>query len=324
MFNVKKILSYLGPAEGFEAIAAVRPSDWSVQHVPPTIEGVRSVNANSVGLVDASMRTRLDSSTIEMPSLLQMVSTATTGSDHIDIEYLKKNGITVRTLREDREFLRELTPAAEMSWGLVLALACRIPEAAEHVGEGGWVREHFPATMLNKKTLGIVGCGRIGSWVARYGSAFGMKVLGFDPHLQEWPENIEQRTLESLIRSSDVLSIHVHLNSETDGLISRDLLERIKPGAIIINTSRSAVLDESALLDGLKSGQIGGAGLDVLAGEPNIKENPLVEYSRSHRNLVITPHCGGYAPDAVRMVCRRAAEKIFDECKGDIVHQELS
>jgi len=103
----------------------------------------------------------------------------------------------------------------------------------------------------------------------------------------------------------------VHLSEETTGLLSPDLLAGIKPGAIVINTSRGAIIDEAALLAGLESGRIGAAGLDVLDGEPEIDQHPLIVYSRSHDNLIVTPHIGGFSPDAVRVVCRRAAEKIM-------------
>ena len=109
---------------------------------------------------------------------------------------------------------------------------------------------------------------------------------------------------------ADVVSMHVHLSDETRDLLSGKLLATIKPGAIVVNTSRGAVIDEAALLAGLKCGRIRAAGVDVLDGEPDIDQHPLVVYSRDHDNMIVTPHIGGYSPDAVRLVCRRAAEKI--------------
>jgi D-3-phosphoglycerate dehydrogenase len=109
-----------------------------------------------------------------------------------------------------------------------------------------------------------------------------------------------------------VISIHVPLTEETTGLIDAALLETAKPGAILVNTSRGAIVDEAALLSVLKSGRLGAAGLDVLADEPDIEKSALAAYARSHDNLIITPHCGGFSPDAVKIVCRRAAEKIIE------------
>ena len=112
---------------------------------------------------------------------------------------------------------------------------------------------------------------------------------------------------------SDVISVHVHLSDETRGLLSGNMLATIKPGAIVVNTSRGAIIDEAALLAGLKCRRIGAAGVDVLDGEPDIDQHPLVVYSRDHDNMIVTPHIGGFRPDAVRLVWRRAAEKIVTQ-----------
>ena len=175
------------------------------------------------------------------------------------------------------------------------------------------MREEFPGIMLNGRILGLIGCGRLGQWMSRYGTAFGMKVLGFDPHVDPWPESIEKTTLPDLVANSDVISVHAHLSDETRGLLSGKMLATIKPGAIVVNTSRGAIIDEAALLAGLKCGRIGAAGVDVLDGEPDIDQHPLVIYSRDHDNMIVTPHIGGFSSDAVRLVCRRAAEKIITQ-----------
>ena len=113
----------------------------------------------------------------------------------------------------------------------------------------------------------------------------------------------------AVLEQADVISVHVHLSAETKGLVGVRQFESMKPGAIFINTSRGGVCDEAALLRALESGQLGGAGLDVLDGEPDTAEHSLVRYARSHDNLLITPHCGGFSPDAVRRVCAHAADK---------------
>jgi D-3-phosphoglycerate dehydrogenase len=213
----------------------------------------------------------------------------------------------VRSLFDSPEVIRNLTPAAELTWALVLACARRLPAAVAHVRDGGWDREQFPGPMLNNRQLGLIGCGRIGGWMSRYAQAFGMRVVGFDPHRAEFPAGVTQVPLAQLMETSDVVSVHVPLNAETRGLVSADLLARIKPGAIFINTSRGPIADEAALLDGLHSGRISAAGLDVLDGEPAIAGHPLLAYARAHDNLLITPHCGGFSPDAVAVVSAHAA-----------------
>jgi len=301
----------VGPVEGYEAIERDCPSDWQLNNAPTTLEALTVALRDATALLDASMRVRIDAAILGNSPTLRVISTATTGSDHIDLQAAAEKGITVRTLKEDSQFLREITPAAELTWALVLAVARQIPKAAEHVRQGNWVREEFPGIMLNQKVLGIVGCGRIGSWVARYGEAFGMRVIGYDPYQKKWPTCIQAESLANVIATADVITIHVHLNGETRNLLTKDLLKTVKNGAIIVNTSRAGVIDEDGLLAGLQSGRLAGVGLDVLSGEPEIKSSALVEYAMTRSNLIITPHCGGYSPDAVKLVCRRAAEKIF-------------
>lgn len=304
------VILYVGAPEGFEALEALLGGVADCRHVEAEPEALATALGGADALLDASMKVRLDRAMLRAAPRLKVISTATTGSDHIARDGLEAAGVALHTLREDPELLRNITPAAELSWALVLACARRLPAAAAHVRDGGWTRENFPGLMLNGRCLGLFGCGRIGQWMAGYARAFGMRVLGHDPHLADWPANIERCAPEDLVAQADVISVHVHLSDETRGLLSADLLARAKPGAIVINTSRGAVIDEAALLAGLESGRIGAAGLDVLDGEPEIATHPLLAYARRHDNLIITPHCGGFSPDAVRVVCRRAAEKI--------------
>jgi D-3-phosphoglycerate dehydrogenase len=178
------------------------------------------------------------------------------------------------------------------------------------VKDGGWDREQFPGIMLNGKRIGIVGCGRIGTWMSRYARAFGMDIVGYDPYVSEFPPQITPVSLEELARTSDFITIHVPLTEDTNGLFSQSCFEQVKTGAIFINTSRGAVIDESALLNALESKRLKAAGLDVLNDEPEVEKSPLAQYAKTHHNLVLTPHCGGFSHDAVKIVCRRAAEKI--------------
>ena len=127
------------------------------------------------------------------------------------------------------------------------------------------------------KRLGIIGCGRIGTWMAKYAKAFGMDVVGYDPYLDRFPGDIRRVTLNEMFESSNFVSVHVHLSDETKGLVSADLLDRATPGLIFLNTSRGAIVDEHALLNALESGRVGAAGLDVLVGEPDIRGSSLSE-----------------------------------------------
>jgi D-3-phosphoglycerate dehydrogenase len=307
---------YLGAQEGFEATQQALAGAADVVHVPAEPKDVAAALRDADGVLDASMKVKLTAEMLAAAPKLKIISTATTGSDHISREGLSERGIPVHTLKEDPDVLRNITPAAELSFALLMALARKLPAAAQHVKDGGWTREEFPGVMLRGKILGLVGCGRIGGWMARYARAFGMDVIGHDPFLSAFPDTIRKAPLEDVFSQSDFVSIHVHLSPETTGLVSKTFIDSMKPGAFLINTSRGAIVNEQALLAALQSSHLGGVGLDVLDGEPETANHPLVQYARSHDNLLITPHCGGFSPDAVRVVCAHAAGKIREAFEG--------
>ena len=312
----RRVVLFLGPEYAFRTTAAL--FDESIQFIYCDEFEFLDKICEASAIIDASLKVPITNELVSRASNLRIISTATTGSDHIQREEVDRRGIIVRTLKEDREFLLNITSAAEHTWSIVLALARNLILANEEVQKGEWSRENVPGYMLYGKTLGIIGCGRIGEWVSRYGNAFGMSIVAYDPYRDSWPSYIVNTTLDDVMVKSDIISIHVHLNDETRGLVSRQILDKVKQGTVIVNTSRSGVMDESALLDGLQTGRIGGAGLDVLSGEPNIGNNPLLNYARHNHNLVITPHCAGYSPEAVQIVCRRAAEKVIDCLKNSL------
>jgi D-3-phosphoglycerate dehydrogenase len=152
--------------------------------------------------------------------------------------------------------------------------------------------------------------------MARYARAFDMDVIGYDPYAEYIPDLIRKTELDELLSSADFVSVHVPLNDQTRGMIGRREFARIKPGAIFINTSRGAVTDEDALLTALVEGRLAAAGVDVLDGEPNIDLHPLVQYARTHDNLIITPHIGGFSPDAVKVAVRHASQRILNVLKS--------
>jgi D-3-phosphoglycerate dehydrogenase len=313
--RMKRVI-YLGAEEGFEATRQALAGAADVVHVAAEAQQVAAALRDADGLLDASMKVKLTPEMLAAASRLKIISCATTGSDHISRDGLAERGLAVRTLKEDPDVLRNITPAAELSWALLMALARRLPAALKHVKDGGWTREEFPGVMLRGKRLGLVGCGRIGGWMARYAGAFGMDVIGHDPFLTTFPDTICKATLADVCAQSDFVSIHVHLSPETTGLVTKALIDLLKPGAFLINTSRGAIVDEKALLAALESGRLGGAGLDVLDGEPETANHPLVRYAKMHDNLLITPHVGGFSPDAVRLVCAHAAGKIRAAFEG--------
>lgn len=264
---------------------------------PAFLEAVPGAEALFVPLCQ-----RIDREVMDAAPGLRFIATVTTGTDHIDLAHAAARGIDVLSLKNDTEFLRTIHSTAEHTWALLLALVRRIVPAADSVRDGRWDRDPFCGSELSLKRLGIVGLGRLGRIVAGYGQAFDMAVHGFDPYVEEgtWPDGVEQAgSLPDLLAVSDVLSIHVHLNEQTRGMIGEDELACLPTGAVVVNTSRGAVLDEAAVVAALEAGHLGGAAADVVIGEQEEGfESPLRRYARDHENVLVTPHIGGLTHEA--------------------------
>ncbi|MGB5718199.1 MAG: NAD(P)-dependent oxidoreductase [Gammaproteobacteria bacterium] len=301
---------FTGPQEATAWLEEVLGSGFAVIHVEaeatPVARGLQQADV----FLDASMKVPLTAAMINEARSLQLLITATTGADHIDTQALEACGIPLKTLRGQGEFLRNITPAAELTWLLMMACARRLRGAIRHVQGGGWDRQQFPGMMLHGRTLGGVGAGRIGTWVSRYGQAFGMRTIGYDPFLQQFPETIEKRTLEQVFSEADCVALTLTFSEATRGLVSATELQQMKADAVLINTSRGAIVHEQDLLDGLQQGRPAFYGTDVLEGEPDIEQSPIWQYARDHDNVVITPHIGGFSPDALQRVLRFTAERI--------------
>jgi D-3-phosphoglycerate dehydrogenase len=252
---------------------------------------------------------------------LKAVVSATTGLDHIDVSFAESRGVRVLSLRGEHEFLSSVSSTAEHAWALLLALVRKVPSAVQHVLSGGWERDRFRGIELQGMRLGLMGLGRVGTIVARYGLAFGMDVTAYDPAPRAWLDGVRPvDTLVDLAAVSDVLSIHVPLNDTTNGIVDRDILSRLPPGSFLINTARAQIVDSPALLDALESGHLAGAALDVLdreRDESGRRADRLIGYSRSGGNLIITPHLGGATVQAMERTEVFMAEKLRDYLAGD-------
>ena len=310
------VLLYSGPDSATGAAEQAVAGRLQVVRVEPVPEAVATGLRTAAAFLDASMKVRLAADTIREASNLRVIAVAATGADHIDDAALAERGIPLFTLRGQTEVLRNLTPAAEHSWLLLMACARQLVAAVEHVDRAEWNRTDFPGMMLRGRTLGIVGVGRIGTWMSRYGAAFGMRCVGYDPHATTWPDNVERVALEDLLAQADAVTLHVPLLKDNAGFFDAACFDRMKPGAIFVNTSRGDLTDEAALLRALQSGRVGAAGLDVLTGEPDVEAHPLRRFARTHRNLIITPHIGGFSPDAVSVVVEHSARRIIDQLQA--------
>jgi D-3-phosphoglycerate dehydrogenase len=248
--------------------------------------------------------TKITRDSLSRADRLKVIGRAGVGVDTIDVDAATERGIPVLTAPAGNTI-----SAAELTMALLLALARRVPAADRSMRAGEWDRKSFTGVELYGKTLGLIGAGRIGGEVAIRARAFGMKVLVSDPFLT--PERIdalgvETAAFDDIIARADVLSVHVPLTSETQGLIGETQLARMKPTAFVLNVARGGVVDEAALLKALQNKKIAGAALDVYSSEPLPADHPF----RSLPNVVLTPHLGASTAEAQQNVAIEIAQAV--------------
>jgi D-3-phosphoglycerate dehydrogenase len=237
---------------------------------------------------------------------LRVVVTPTTGLDHIDLVAGVASGVDVLSLRGQKSFLVTVTSTAEHAWALLLAASRSLIESARRPVDGEWSRAGLEIHQLAGTQLGLIGLGRIGLMLASYGHAFRMKVAAADPHVgaDAVPDYVEIVGLEQLIRESDYIILAASFSEGDKPILRAEHFEQFKIGTVIVNVSRGELIEEEALAQAIKSGRIRASGCDVLAGDSRwpqkgIPVTPVLELARSSSRVIVTPHVGGYAIEAV-------------------------
>lgn len=256
---------------------------------------------------------------------LKMISTRSTGYDHIDLKEAKKRKVVVSNV----PFYGENT-VAEHTFALILALSRNVHKSYVRGLRDDFSIEGLKGFDLKGKTIGVVGAGHIGLHVIKIAKGFGMEVLAFDINKDKFLAevlNFKYVSLEELLASSDIITLHVPSNKKTEHLINRKNISKIKKGAILINTARGSVVDTEALLEALDEGILSGAGLDVLEGEEFIKEEKQLLYEKENPealkdlvkdhillkkdNVVYTPHIAFYSQEAVERILQTTMKNIL-------------
>ncbi len=251
-------------------------------------------------------------------SNLKAILSPTTGLDHIDMELAKRKRVSVFHLKNKYNILNKLNATSELAITLMLNLLRNFSQATASVKLGYWNGSRYRGYELNKKILGIIGFGRLGKKVAKYGKAFGMNVIFYDPYIKNIPKKYKKINSHlDLLKLSDIVSIHVPLNKETTNLIDKKELSQLK-GSYLINTSRGKIVNTKELLLALQNKSLKGAALDVLDNEHDIinnYQNKLIEYSKLNSNLIITPHIGGATFESVEKTDLYILRKYFKSKK---------
>ena len=281
-----------------------------------TVDGAdRSALIPALADVDAVIvrsATKIDAEALSAAPNLRVVARAGVGLDNVDVPAATGRGVMVVNAPQSN-----IVSAAEHAIGLLLSVARRIPAADASLRGGEWQRSKWTGVELFDKTAGILGLGRIGVLVAQRLSAFGMRLLAYDPYVQAARAGqlgVTLVPLDTLLAESDVISIHLPRNRETLGLLGAKELARVKPGVLIVNAARGGLVDEAALAAAVRAGRVGGAGIDVFAAEPTT-ESPLFGLP----NVVVTPHLGASTIEAQEKAGLAVARSVRLALSGDFV-----
>jgi len=302
-----KGVAYLRQQPGFDVVEAYGSSPAKI------LELVKDVHAIAV-----RSETKITREVFAAAPLLKVVGRAGVGVDNVDVDAATEHGVVVMN-----------TPAgntvatAELTFTHILCGARPVPQAAASMKAGQWDRKSFSGIELFKKTLGIVGLGRIGGEVAKRAQAFGMRVLAYDPYLspsRAKAMQVEAVALDELLAQSDYITVHMPLTDDTRYMIDEAAFEKCKKGLRIFNCARGGIIKEAALLAALKSGKVAAAGLDVYEDEPLAKESEF----RALPNVVLTPHLGASTAEAQDAVGVEVAEQIADALAGGVIRNAVN
>src|SRR5713226_8106573 len=295
-------------------VELLRSAGWNIVLTTKDTLNTEIIDADALIVRSA---TKVTAELLDKARKLRAVGRAGVGVDNIDLEAATKRGVLVMSTPGGNA-----VSVAEHTLALLLALAKQVPRLDKAIHEGRWEKSSAAGTEVRGKTLGLIGLGRIGSEVAVRAQAFDMRVLAYDPFISEAAAremSVDLVALDKLLAESDFVSLHTALSPATQNLISARTIQKMKKGARIINTARGELIDEAALAEALKNGQLAGAAVDVFVEEPP-KNSPLTGLP----NVIATPHVAGSTAEAQEEVGTQVAVQIKDYLAEGIIRNAVN
>ena len=298
------------------AVDQLREPGWSVI-TPDQLNGSLAKEIETADALLVRSAVQVDAALLANASRLRVIGRAGVGVDNIELESATRRGIAVMNTPG-----ANAVAVAEQTIGVMLAMARFIPRANQLMHDGKWEKKSLQGTELRGKTLGIIGLGKIGMEVAKRARAFGMELLAHDPFVAPAiaKENgIRLASLDELYAASDYLSLHVGLTPQTQNMINADSIRNMKRGVRLVNCARGELVDEGALVEALKGGQIAAAALDVFVQEP-LNESPLQKLD----NVILTPHIAGSTNEALEAVGQQIAQQVKEYLKHGVIQNAVN
>ncbi len=330
---MKPKIAFVETSDHFDEIEKeIGPLAESIMISPERLENVVD-EIKDFDIVSTFISSNVDRKVLSKFSDLKLIVTRSTGYDHIDVGYANKRGITVSNI----PYYGENT-VAEHTFSLILSLTRNVHRAYVRTQKKDFSLEGLVGFDLKGKTIGVVGAGHIGLYVIKMAKGFGMNVLAFDINQDDFIAEVLGFTyseLDELMKNSDIISLHAPYNQKTHHMINKENISKIKPGALLINTARGALVDTEAMIWALENGILNGVGLDVLEGETLIEEelealssaskDTLTTLIRDHallnrEDVVITPHIAFYSQEAVMRIWETTFGDILAFLGGDSIN----
>jgi len=250
-------------------------------------------------------KTKCTKEYIDSAPSLKLIIRGGVGLDNVDLEYAKEKGVTVHNTPEASS-----VAVAELAFALMISVPNRIVEAHNTMAAGKWEKKQLKRTELMGKTLGLIGVGRIGTVLANRARAFGMHVIGNDKYVK-WSDQVELKELDEVLREADYLSLHIPLNAETENMINRKAIAKMKDGVVVINTGRGKCVNAEDMVDALHSGKVSTYATDVWPSDPPAADYPLLKAP----NVIMTPHIGASTRENLHRIGDQVVEIIKDFIK---------
>jgi D-3-phosphoglycerate dehydrogenase len=269
------------------------------------IEDLTTEDFVNINVLWTHLNYKIDEKFLSKYPNVKYIVSPVTGINHLDIDYINRSSIKLITLREEKNFLKDISATAEHTWAIFLALQKNILRAHQSiVSELSFVRNNFDAVQLSGKSIGIIGFGRIGKMISRYAHSFRMNVFYYDVNDIPASKKYSYQSLENLLIKSDFIFLTASYTPKYHHFFNIEKFKLMKSTSIFVNTSRGELVNELDLIYSLKNKLISGAALDVFDNELNFdcKSNDLVNYSQENSNLILTPHIGGRSADALDLV----------------------
>jgi len=318
---MKPRLLVITPIKHIRGVAVKLESIADVTYIDdPTLDDIIPLIADFDALFTNPNKSRIfiGKKLMETGKKIKVICTASTGTNHIDIDYAKKKCIKVLSLTEEREIINKISSTAEHAFALTMTSLRRVMSGHNDVIKGGWNYEKFIGRQMDGLTIGVVGYGRLGSMYANYCLAFDSKVLVYDPYKDCNNKKITKiSNIGTLLEQSDIISFHIHITGETINMVDKNWFKQMKSNVLMINTSRGDILVEKDLVKFLAVNNQMRIATDVLADEiQNRTASPLLEYAAKSEQVIITPHIGGMTREAQEIAYNYAATRLNIFYKG--------